>query len=90
MKKKIPSRAQGFWHNALFYQHPDGPFSGLGIELPTGLGGVALRAITSNIHKHKMVRENLDESLVVKPLKKAASREEMTETEESITEDAGF
>jgi len=68
---------KGFWDNGPFYSQLEG-FSGFGIESTADkigaaaaaatLGGVTLHAITSNIRKHKLIRENMDESVVVQQI----------------------
>lgn len=81
----------GFWDNGPFYQHL-GAFPGFGIESTADkigtvaavatIGGVALHAITSNIRKHKLIRENMDESVVVQPLEGTSNAEETVKTDE--------
>lgn len=81
----------GFWDNGPFYQHL-GAFPGFGIESTADkigtvaavatIGGVALHAITSNIRKHKLIRENMDESVVVQPLEGTSNAEEIVKTDE--------
>jgi hydrogenase small subunit len=61
-----------FWDNGPFYQHL-GKFPGFGIESTSdtvgsvatvaAVGGVALHAITTNIRKRKVLRENMEESV---------------------------
>ncbi|MBS1795563.1 MAG: hydrogenase small subunit [Acidobacteria bacterium] len=68
----------GFWDNGPFYQHL-GAFPGFGIESTADkvgtvatvatVGGIALHAITSNIRKQKLIRENMEESVTVHPFK---------------------
>lgn len=68
---------KGFWDNGPFYSPLEG-FPGFGIESTADkigaaaavatLGGVTLHAITSNIRKHKLIRENMDESVVVQQI----------------------
>ncbi len=67
---------QGFWDNGPFYEHL-GSFPGFGIESTADTigatvaavtaGGIAVHAITSNIRKHKVIREHKDESVTVGP-----------------------
>ncbi len=66
----------GFWDNGPFYEHL-GAFPGFGIESNAdkiGLtaaavtaGGIAVHAITSNIRKHKVIKEHKQESVTVEP-----------------------
>jgi hydrogenase small subunit len=68
---------EGFWDNGPFYQHL-GAFPGFGIEATADkigataaavtAGGLVLHAITSSIRKRKLIRENMEESVEVKPL----------------------
>jgi hydrogenase small subunit len=67
---------KGFWDNGPFYQHL-GAFPGFGIESTADTigatvaaitaGGIAVHAITSNIRKHKVIKEHKDESVTVEP-----------------------
>lgn len=82
---------KGFWDNAPFYSPLEG-FPGFGIESTADkigaaaavatLGGVTLHAITSNIRKHKLIRENMDESVVVQQPIEQSMAEEMAKTAE--------
>lgn len=64
----------GFWDNGPFYQHLPS-FPGFGIETTADkigataaavtAGGIVLHAITSNIRKRKVIKENLEESVEV-------------------------
>ena len=75
----------GFWDNGPFYSQLE-TFPGFGIEATADkvgmaatvatLGGVALHAITSNIRKHKLIRETMDESVNVKPMAATSKPEE--------------
>ncbi len=66
----------GFWDNGPFYQHL-ASFPGFGIESTAdtigatvagvAAGSIALHAITSNIRKHKVIKEHKDESVTVGP-----------------------
>jgi hydrogenase small subunit len=68
----------GFWDNGPFYQHL-GAFPGFGIESTADTigataavvtaGGVALHAITSSIRKRKLIKENIEESVIIDPPK---------------------
>lgn len=77
-----------FWDNGPFYQHL-ASFPGLSIESTADtvglgaaavtVGGVALHAITSNIRKRKVIRENMDESVSPnRPEPKEESAEQKT------------
>jgi hydrogenase small subunit len=67
----------GFWDKGPFYTQLES-FPGFGIEATADkvgaaatvatIGGVALHAITSNIRKHKVIRETMDESVNIQPL----------------------
>jgi hydrogenase small subunit len=82
---------KGFWDNGPFYSQLEG-FPGFGIESTADkvgaaaavatLGGVTLHAITSNIRKHKLIRENMDESVVVQPMAEKLPAEEPAKIEE--------
>ena len=65
---------KGFWDNGPFYQHLPS-FPGFGIETTADTigtaaaavtaGGIVLHAITSNIRKRSIIKENQDESVIV-------------------------
>ncbi|HQU83359.1 MAG TPA: hydrogenase small subunit [Pyrinomonadaceae bacterium] len=67
----------GYWDNGPFYTQLES-FPGFGIESTAdtiGLtatavtaGGIALHAISSNLRKRKLIKENMDESVTVQPV----------------------
>lgn len=67
----------GYWDNGPFYTQIES-FPGFGIESTAdtiGLtatavtaGGIALHAISSNLRKRKLIKENMDESVTVQPV----------------------
>jgi hydrogenase small subunit len=74
-----------FWDNGPFYQHLSS-FPGFGVEssadtvgtvaTAAAVGGVALHAITSNIRKHKVITENMEESVSPNPREAVETVEE--------------
>ena len=82
----------GFWDNGPFYQHLPA-FPGFGIESTADkigavatvatVGGIALHAITSSVRKNKLIKENMEESVVVNPISETQNPKEIAKTEET-------